>query len=94
MRYGQALQRDAEVHANGQTAHWQAVYSTLRCPGRTCQNFQGWCWRDPCGGKHYKLLTVHLKQLVKHVKEGNKLDSLDDIRQQLYAETDQRTERR
>jgi hypothetical protein len=98
MRYGQALQRDAEVHANRQAAHWRAVYSILRCPGRPCQNSQGWCWRDPHGGKHYKLLTIHLRQLVEHAKEGNKLDSHydvpDHIRQQLYAEADQRIERR
>jgi hypothetical protein len=98
MRYGQALQRDAEVHANGQAAYWRAVYNTLRCPGRPCQNSQGWCWRDPHGGKHYKLLTVHLRQLVEHAKEGNKLnghhDIPDHIRQQLYAEADQRVERR
>ena len=58
----------------------------------------GWCWRDSRGGKHYKLLTVHLRQLGKHAKEGNKLDSHHDIpdhiRQQLYAEADQRVERR
>jgi hypothetical protein len=98
MRYGQALQQDAEVHANGQAAHWRAVYNMLRCPGRLCQNSQGWCWRDPHGGKHHKLLTVHLRQLVEHAKEGNKLDSHHDvpdhIRQQLYAEADQRIERR
>jgi len=97
MRYRQALQRDAEVHANGQAAHCRAVYSILRCPGRLCQNSQGWCWRDPHGRKHYKLLTVHLRQLVEHAKEGNKLDSHHDvpdhILQQLYAEADQRIER-
>jgi hypothetical protein len=97
MRYRQALQRDAEVHANAQAAHWRTVYSILRCPGRPCQNSQGWCWRDPHGGKHYKLLTIHLRQLVEHAKEGNKLDSHHDvpdhIRQQLYAEADQRIER-
>jgi arylsulfatase A-like enzyme len=43
------------------------------------------------------LLTIHLRQLVEHAKEGNKLDShydiLDHIRQQLYAEADQRIKR-
>lgn len=97
MRHGQALQRDAEEHASGQAAHWRFVYSILRCPGRPCQNSQGWCWRDPHGGRHYKLLTVHLRQLVEHVKGGNKLDSHhdvpDQVRQQLYAEADQRNQR-
>jgi hypothetical protein len=97
MRYGQALQRDAEEHASGQGAHWRHVYSILRCPGRPCQNNQGYDWRDPRGGKHYKLLTVHLRRLVEHVMGGNKLDSHNDIpdhvRQQLYAEADQHASR-
>jgi hypothetical protein len=54
-------------------------------------------WRDPYGVKHYQLLTVHLRQLVDHAKEGTKLDGhqdvLNTIRQQLYAEADQRAER-
>jgi hypothetical protein len=87
----------AEEHTSGEAAHWRAVYSMLRCPGRPCQNSQGWCWRDPHGGKHYKLLTVHLRQLVDHAKEGNKLDGQQDvpdtIRQLLYAEADQRAGR-
>ena len=95
MRHQQTMQLGAEEQTSGEAAHWRAVYSTLRCPGRPCQNSQGWCWRDPHGGKHYKLLTVHLRQLVDHVKEGNKLDGHQDvpdtIRQQLYAEADQRT---
>lgn len=83
MRHEQALQRDAEEHASGRGAHWRHVYSILRCPGRPCQNSQGWCWRDPRGGKHYKLLTVHLRQLVQHVMGGNKLDSHNDIPDQV-----------
>lgn len=97
MRHGQALQRDAEEHASGQGAHWRYVYSILHCPGRPCRNSQGYCWRDPRGGKHYKLLTVHLRQLVEYVMGGNKLDSHNDVpdqvRQQLYAEADQRASR-
>jgi len=97
MRHGQALQRNAEEHASGQGAHWRYVYNILHCPGRPCRNSQGYCWRDPRGGKHYKLLTVHLRQLVEHVMGGNKLDSHNDVpdqvRQQLYAEADQRASR-
>jgi hypothetical protein len=48
--------------------------------------------------KYYKLLTIYLRQFVKHAKEGNKLDShydiLDHIWQQLYAKANQRIKRR
>merc|ERR1711939_568781 len=94
-RHQQALQQDAEMHASGEGAHWRAVYRTMRCPGRPCNNNQGHCWRDPHGGKHYKLLTAHMRKLVTHMNEGNKFESHHDvpdtIRQQLYAEADQRT---
>lgn len=96
MRQQQALQQGAEVHASGEAAHWRAVYRTMRCPGRPCKNDQGYCWRDPHGGRHYKLLTAHMRKLVTHLNEGNKFESHHDvpdaIRQQLYAETDQRVQ--
>jgi hypothetical protein len=68
----------------------------MRCPGRPCKNNQGHCWRDPHGGKHYKLLTAHMRKLVAHMNAGNTFESHHDvpdtIRQQLYAEADQRNE--
>jgi hypothetical protein len=94
-RHQQALQQDAETHASGEGANWRAVYRTMRCPGRPCNNNQGHCWRDPHGGRHYKLLTAHMRKLVIHMNEGNKYESHHDvpdtIRQQLYAEAEQRT---
>ncbi|KAK0302495.1 hypothetical protein LTR82_017846 [Friedmanniomyces endolithicus] len=66
----------------------------LRCPGRPCQNNQGYCWRDPYGGKHYKLATNHLRQLVEYASGGHKFeghnDVPDNVTQELYAEADQR----
>ncbi|KAJ6436668.1 hypothetical protein O9K51_10787 [Purpureocillium lavendulum] len=48
---------------------------------------------DPTGHKHYKLMTHHLKSLVKFVQDGNTLqghgDVPDNIREQLYAEEHQ-----
>ena len=97
MRHDQALQQNAEEHAAGEAAPWRTVYSLLRCPGRPCQNNQGYCWRDPHGGKHYKLLTSHMKQLVAHMQKGNKFEGRNDVpdsvRQELYAEANQRIER-
>lgn len=96
MRNQQALQQDAEMHASGEAAHWRIVYRAMRCPGRPCKNNQGYCWRDPHGGKHYKLLTAHMRKLVAHMNAGNTFESHHDvpdtIRQQLYAEADQRNE--
>ncbi|KAK6441244.1 hypothetical protein LTR95_002525, partial [Oleoguttula sp. CCFEE 5521] len=97
MRHDQGLQQDAEQHATGEAAYWRTVYSLLRCPGRPCQDNNGYCWRDPHGGKHHRLLTIHLKQLVTHMAEGKKFESHQDvpnaIRQHLYAEANQRIER-
>lgn len=96
MRNQQALQQDAETHASGEGAHWRTVYRTMRCPGRPCKNNQGHYWRDPHGGKHYKLLTAHMRKLVTYMNEGNNFESHHDvpdtIRQQLYAEADKRNE--
>ncbi|KAK1086662.1 hypothetical protein LTR33_001462 [Friedmanniomyces endolithicus] len=81
MRHEQASQRDAEEYATGEGAYWRI----------------GYFWRDPHGGKHYKLLTTHMKQLVLHMQNRNKFESHNDVpdtvRQELYAEAGQRTER-
>ncbi|KAF2825431.1 hypothetical protein CC86DRAFT_294846, partial [Ophiobolus disseminans] len=64
-----------------------------RGPGPPC-NRGPRCWRDPFGKKHYKLQTHHLKTLIQLVEEGHVLnthnDVPEDIREQLYAEEDQR----
>jgi hypothetical protein len=69
----------------------------MRCPGPPCQ-LGLHCWRDPDGKKHYKLYPHHLRRLVKFVQDGGKLgcqaDVPEDIRQQLYAEEQQRSDRR
>jgi hypothetical protein len=53
----------------------------------------------PVGKKHYKLRTHHLRKLVRFVeKEGGIIETHDDvpesIREQLYAEEQQRLEKR
>jgi hypothetical protein len=69
------------------------VYALMRCPGPPC-NRGPHCWRDPFGKKHYKLQTHHLRALIQLVEEGHVLhthnDVPEDIREQLYAEEDQR----
>jgi hypothetical protein len=49
------------------------------------------------GKKHYRILTHQLKRLVLYKEEGNKLESHDDVpddvRQELYAVEQQRLER-
>ncbi|EEQ27160.1 hypothetical protein McanMca71_005271 [Microsporum canis] len=56
-----------------------------------------YCWQDPVGKKHYKLRTHHLKGLVKYVEQGGIIETHDDIpdmvRDQLYAEEQQRLEK-
>jgi hypothetical protein len=68
----------------------------MRCPGPLC-NCGPHCWRDPFRKKHYKLQTHHLKALIQLVEEGHVLhthnDVPKDIREQLYAEEDQRRDR-
>jgi len=48
-----------------------------------------YCWCDAHTNKHYHLLAPELKGLTKHKMSGNKLESHDDIpndlRQELYA---------
>ncbi|KAI9778682.1 MAG: hypothetical protein M1839_007913 [Geoglossum umbratile] len=91
-----ATQLDAEEESSGQPSIWQDVYSLMRCPGPPC-HLGPHCWRDPVGKKHYKLKTHQLKGLIRHVEQGGRLrthdDVPEDIRQQLYAEEQQRLER-
>jgi hypothetical protein len=91
-----ASQLEAEQEASGSPSVWQEVYALLRCPGPPC-NLGPHCWRDPFGKKHYKLRTHHLKALVELVQQGHALkshnDVPEDVREQLYAEEQQRRER-
>lgn len=81
---------------NGNRAVWRDVYALMRCPGPPC-HLGPHCWREPVGKKHYRMLTHQLKQLVLYKEEGNKLESHDDVpdqvRQELFAVEQQRLER-
>lgn len=89
-------QIDAEEGNSLQPSVWQDVYNLMRCPGPPC-NLGPHCWRDPDGKKHYKLRTHQLRGLIRHVQQGGRLQSHDDvpedIRQQMYAEEQQQLER-
>jgi hypothetical protein len=91
-----ASQLDAE-QSSGQPSAWVDIYTLMRCPGPPC-SLGPHCWRDPFGKQHYKLSTHHLRALVKLVEQGHRLQSHDDvpenIREQLYAENQKRLERR
>ena len=91
-----ASQLDAEQETSASASVWREVYALMRCPGPPC-NRGPHCWRDPLGKKHYKLQTHHLKALIQLVEEGHVLHTHDDvpedIREQLYAEEDQRRDR-
>ena len=69
--------RDIEVNAeresSGQHTLWADVYTVMRCPGPPCQ-LGPYCWRDPAGKKHYRLYPHHLKDLVRFVQDGNRLE--------------------
>jgi len=71
-------------------------FKLLRCPGPPC-NLGPYYWPDPIGKRHYKLKTHHFKSLIRQVEQGYKLETPDDvpeeIRQQLYTEEQQRIER-
>ncbi|KIW22018.1 uncharacterized protein PV07_12576 [Cladophialophora immunda] len=79
---------DAEEATSGQS-NWRKVYGLMRCPGSPCP-WGRYCWIDPVGKKHYRLLTHHLKDLVRFVERRGRLETHDDvpqsIRQQLYDE--------
>lgn len=86
-------QRDS---VSGRPAVWVGVYELMRCPGPPC-HLGPHCWRDPVGGKHYRLLTHQLKRLVQYKEQGNKLktheDVPNDVREELFAVEQQRLER-
>jgi hypothetical protein len=90
-------QLDAEEQSSGQPSIWREVYSVMRCPGPPC-NLGSYCWIDSEGKRHYKLKTHHLRNLIRYVEKGGipqtHDDVPDDIREQLYAEEQQRHDRK
>jgi hypothetical protein len=88
-------QIEAEEESSGPSI-WRDVYNLMRCPGPPC-HLGPHCWRDPVGRKHFKLKTHQLKALIRYVEHGGRLrthdDVPEDIRQQIYAEEQQRLER-
>jgi hypothetical protein len=91
-------QVDAEEAVLDRPAAWRRVYRVLRCPGPPCDRGPH-CWQDSAdGNKHYRLLTHHLRNLVKIVQRGGKLEDHDDvpqeIRAELYAEAQQHQNRK
>ncbi|KAI2734473.1 hypothetical protein DTO013E5_9156 [Penicillium roqueforti] len=98
---GMLTERDAEMdaeQASGGHVPWRDVYRIMRCPGPPCRHEGQYCWQDPQGKKHYRLRTTHLKILTRYVQQGGVIETHDDIpdslREQLYAEENQRLERR
>jgi hypothetical protein len=92
------LRVDAEEVATGQAVIWRKVYALMRCPGPPCPHSR-YCWIDPVGKKHHRLLNEHLKRLVKYVERGGKLESHADmpclLREELYEmEKQQRRQKR
>ncbi|CAG8254824.1 unnamed protein product [Penicillium salamii] len=93
--------RDAQIDAeqvSGQHSVWRDVYRVMRCPGPPCRHEGQYCWQDPEGKRHHRLKTHHLKALVKYVEQGGVLethaDIPDSVREQLYAEDNQRLDKK
>ena len=88
-----SVRLDAEQAVSGGPDAWRQVYNLLRCPGAPCDRGP-YCWQDPDMKKHYKLMGHHLRSLVKFVQRGGKLETHDDvpqdIRTQLYGGTAQK----
>jgi hypothetical protein len=72
------VQRDEQVcteeAASGQPSIWASVYRDFRCPGHPCQ-LGPYCWVNPDGRKHYKLLGPHIESLVEYKQQGHMLQS-------------------
>ncbi|KAJ5993368.1 hypothetical protein N7451_009092 [Penicillium sp. IBT 35674x] len=93
--------RDAQIDAeqvSGQHSVWRDVYRVMRCPGPPCRHEGQYCWQDPEGKRHHRLQTHHLKVLIKYVEQGGVLethaDVPDSVREQLYAEENQRLDKK
>ena len=90
-------QLDAEQQTSAQPSVWREVCSLMRCPGPPC-NLGSYCWIDSEGKRHYGLKTHHFRNFVRYVEKGGVLqthdDVPDDVREQLYAEEQQRHDRK
>lgn len=94
--------RYAEIDAeqvSGQPSTWRDMYRVMRCPGSLCRLESQYYWNNPVGKKHYRLRTHYLRKLVRYVEQkGGVIECHDDvpdnIREQLYAEEQQRLEQR
>ena len=78
----------AEQAVSGRPDVWRDVFRIFRCEGQLCDG--EYCWQDStAGNKHYKFLHHQLRDLVRLKQRGGKLDSHDDvpeeIRKQLRA---------
>ena len=98
---GMLREREAQIDAErsfGQTFAWRHVYRVMRCPGRPCHHNGQFCWLDPVGKKHHKLLAHHIRNLVAHIEDGGTLETHDDIpytlRETIYAEEERDKERK
>jgi hypothetical protein len=77
-----AIQVDVEQESSGQPSLWGDVYRLMRCPGPPCY-LGPHCWIDPVGKKHYKLKTHYMKSLIRHVEQGYRLQSHDDMPEEI-----------
>lgn len=82
---------------SGRPDPWRQVYGLIRCPGPPYDR-DPYCWQDPATKKRYRLLGFYLRSLVKFVQQGSKLETYKDvpadIREQLYAEEQQLSDRK
>ncbi|PQE31101.1 Short chain dehydrogenase reductase family protein [Rutstroemia sp. NJR-2017a WRK4] len=76
---------DAEQAHSGGPDAWRHVYNLLRCPGSPC-DLGPYCCQDRETYKHYKLLGHYLRTLVKFVQHGDKLESHDDVPQDVRTQ--------
>lgn len=92
-----SVRLDAEQAVSGSPDPWRQVYGICRCPGPPCDRGP-YCFQDPETKKHYKLMGHHLRQLVKLVQTGGRFqshsDMPQDIRDALYAEEQQQSNRK
>jgi hypothetical protein len=92
MRYQRLNQLNAEQESTADAATWSHVYRIMRCPDSCSKGPH--CFCDSVTGRHYKMFPHHLEDLVGRRENGMKFESQDDvprdIRQQLYAEEQQR----
>lgn len=92
------VQLDAEQVVSSQPAAWRHVFALMQCPGAPCDRGH-YCWQDSDSeNRHYRLIDHHLKALIRHVQRGDKLDTYNDvpeeIKKQLHAKEQQHLNRK